>query len=176
MTEKAYDWIGGARLEEHSRRKHKILREYFAHYLRVRCQLPQQERFRLAVVDGFAGAGRYDDGTAGSPLIFLEGLRDAVAAVDQQRAAQGFAPMAVECLLIFNDHSPDAIDRLRGHVAPLQAAIAETRATSPTTAASRVTEPKRPGSHPASRRIFSLDLDEPRHLSVSGLFFWRVRG
>lgn len=126
MTEKAYDWIGGARLEEHSRRKHKILREYFAHYLRVRCQLPQQERFRLAVIDGFAGAGRYDDGTAGSPLIFLEGLRDAVTAIDQQRAAQGFAPIVVECLLIFNDHNPDAISQLRGHVAPLQAAIAET--------------------------------------------------
>ncbi|WP_182178511.1 three-Cys-motif partner protein TcmP [Methylobacterium radiotolerans] len=126
MTEKAYDWIGGATLEAHSRRKHKILREYFAHYLRVRCQLPQQERFRLAVVDGFAGGGRYDDGTAGSPLIFLEGLRDAVTAIDQQRALQGFAPIAVECLLVFNDHSLDAIARLRGHVAPLHAAIAET--------------------------------------------------
>jgi three-Cys-motif partner protein len=67
MAEKRYEWAAGATLEDHSRRKHKILREYFFNYLTVRCQLPQQERFRLAVIDGFAGGGRYSCGTAGSP-------------------------------------------------------------------------------------------------------------
>jgi hypothetical protein len=52
MTEKPYEWANGAALEEHSRRKHKILREYFFQYLTVRCQLPQQERFRLVSVVG----------------------------------------------------------------------------------------------------------------------------
>ena len=58
MVEKPYQWAAGATLEEHSKRKHKILHEYFARYMAVRCQLPQQERFRLAIVEGFAGAGR----------------------------------------------------------------------------------------------------------------------
>ena len=55
MVEKPYQWPEGAKLEDHSRRKRKMLREYFFNYLTVRCQLPQQERFRVAVIDGFAG-------------------------------------------------------------------------------------------------------------------------
>ena len=54
MAEKPYEWAEGAVLEEHSKRKHKILREYFFEYLTVRCQLPQMEKFRLAIIDGFA--------------------------------------------------------------------------------------------------------------------------
>jgi hypothetical protein len=55
MVEKQYAWEDGATLEEHSKRKHKIVREYFARYLTVRCQLPMQSKFRVAIVDGFAG-------------------------------------------------------------------------------------------------------------------------
>ena len=82
MAEKPYQWADGAVLEDHSRRKHKILREYFFNYLTVRCQIAQMERFRLAVVDGFAGGGKYDCGTSGSPLIFVEELKHAVEAVN----------------------------------------------------------------------------------------------
>jgi three-Cys-motif partner protein len=60
MVKKSYDWVKGETLDDHSLRKHNIIREYFADYLHVRCQLPQQTRFRLAVVDGFAGGGRYN--------------------------------------------------------------------------------------------------------------------
>lgn len=126
MVEKGYEWADGAVLEEHSRRKHKILREYIFDYLTVRCKLPQQERFRLAIVDGFAGGGRYQCGAAGSPLIFIEELRRAVQAVNTQRVAQGLVPIEVECLLIFNDASRDAIELLKTHVAPMQADIALT--------------------------------------------------
>lgn len=59
MSKKPYSWVAGAVLEEHSRRKHKVIAEYVARYLTVRCQLPQQSRFRLAIVDGFAGGGQY---------------------------------------------------------------------------------------------------------------------
>lgn len=59
MAEKEYKWADGAVLEEHSRRKHRVLREYFSEYLRVRWRLPQQTKFRLAIVEGFAGGGRY---------------------------------------------------------------------------------------------------------------------
>ncbi|TPG52570.1 three-Cys-motif partner protein TcmP [Sphingomonas glacialis] len=126
MAEKPYAWSKGAVLEEHSRRKHKILREYFFEYLTVRCKLPQQEKFRLAIVDGFAGGGRYRCGTSGSPLIFVEELKRAVEMVNVQRASQGMGLIEIECLLVLNDHSRDAIEELKTNVAPLQAEIAET--------------------------------------------------
>ncbi len=124
--EKPYEWADGAQLEEHSRRKHKILREYFFQYITVRCQLPQQERFRLAVIDGFAGAGRYKCGTSGSPLIFVEELKRAIEAVNAQRATHGLGLIAIECLLVLNDFSRDAIERLKVNLAPLQTEIQST--------------------------------------------------
>lgn len=124
--EKPYKWGDGAELEEHSRRKHKILREYFFQYITVRCQLPQRERFRLAVVDGFAGGGRYRCGTSGSPLIFVEELKRAIEAVNTQRVAQGLGLIEIECLLVLNDFSRDAIERLKVNLAPLQAEIQST--------------------------------------------------
>ena len=123
---KRYEWADGAKLEEHSRRKLKILREYVFDYLTVRCQLPQQQRFRLAIVDGFAGGGRYACGTPGSPLIFLEELKAAVDAVNTQRAVQDLGAVEVECLLVFNDVKGVAIEGLKSNAAPLQADIAET--------------------------------------------------
>lgn len=126
MVEKRYEWVDGAKLEEHSRRKHKILREYVFDYLTVRCKLPQQERFRLAIADGFAGGGRYQCGAPGSPLIFIEELKRATEAVNTQRAVQGVGAIEVECLLIFNDASLDAVELLKTHVAPLQADIVQT--------------------------------------------------
>ena len=129
MATKQYEWMTGATLEEHSRRKHKILREYFFTYLIVRCQLPHQSRFRLAIIDGFAGGGRYRCGTAGSPLIFLEELQKAIAFVNGRRAAQGFSPVEIECLLVLNDVDHNVIELLKSNVAPLQNAITQTVST-----------------------------------------------
>ena len=126
MAKKQYEWVTGATLEEHSRRKHKILREYFFTYLTVRCQLPHQSRFRLAIIDGFAGGGRYRCGTAGSPLIFLEELQKAVEFVNGQRVAQGFGTVEIECLLVLNDVDRNVIELLKSNVAPLQSAITQT--------------------------------------------------
>lgn len=126
MTRKQYEGPDGAKLEDHSKRKHKILREYVFDYLTVRCKLPQRERFRLAIVDGFAGGGRYQCGSPGSPLIFIEELKRAVEAVNTHRTVQGLGMIEVECLLIFNDASLDAVELLKGHVAPMQAEIAAT--------------------------------------------------
>jgi len=125
VVEKRYEWANGAKLEEHSRRKHKILREYVFDYLTVRCKRPQQERFRLAIVDGFAGGGRYQCGTSGSPLIFIEELKQAIESVNTHRAVQGFGAIEVECLLVFNDASRDAVELLKTHITPMQAEIAQ---------------------------------------------------
>ncbi len=123
MVAKPYDWGQGAVLEDHSRRKHKILREYFRQYITTRCQLPQQTKFRLAIVDGFAGAGRYICGAPGSPLIFIEELQAALVAINIRRVAEGIAPIEIQCLLIFNDADPTALADLRQNCAPLLATI-----------------------------------------------------
>jgi three-Cys-motif partner protein len=124
MTEKPYEWSEGAVLADHSHRKHKIVREYFRDYLQVRCQLPQQTKFRLAVVDGFAGGGRYKCGTAGSPIIFIEELKSAVEGLNVVRAANGMATLDIEALVVLNDFDRDAIEILKANVAPLLAECA----------------------------------------------------
>jgi len=128
MVAKPFLWEEGVPLEEHTSRKHKILREYFGRYLTVRCQYPQQSRFRLAVVDGFSGGGRYACGTAGSPLIFIEELRLATETFNIKRQAEGMSPLDIECLLVFNDASRKAIEILKDHVEPL---IASTKSETP---------------------------------------------
>src|SRR5262245_1711547 len=128
MVEKPYEWEAGAKLEEHSKRKHKVIREYLARYLAVRCQLPQQARFRLAIVDGFAGAGKYQCGTSGSPLIFIEVLREAIETFNVRRLAEGMSPLDIECLLLLNDYDESAIELLKRNVAPL---LAEAKANAP---------------------------------------------
>jgi three-Cys-motif partner protein len=119
MVVKPYSWEAGATLEEHSKRKHQILREYFARYLAVRCQIPQQTRFRLAIVEGFSGGGRYVCGTAGSPIIFIEELCAATERFNLKRVSEGMAPLDIECLLVFNDENPEAIELLRARTQPL---------------------------------------------------------
>ena len=126
MVKKEYDWVEGAKLQDHSKRKHKILREYIFDYLTVRCRLPQQERFRLAIVDGFAGGGRYECGTAGSPLIFIEELKRASEAVNMLRLGRGLGPIEIECLLVFNDSNRNAINLLETHATPLLAGTKQT--------------------------------------------------
>jgi three-Cys-motif partner protein len=124
MSLKPYLWTTGATLEEHSRRKHKV-REYVARYLAVRCQVPHQSRFRLAIVDGFAGGGRYRCGSSGSPLIFLEELRLAVASFNLKRQAEKLPPLDIECLLILNDYDPDTLALLKENAAPVIADISQ---------------------------------------------------
>jgi three-Cys-motif partner protein len=121
--EKPYEWADGAVLEDHSHRKHKILREYFFNYLVVRCALPQQERFRLAIIDGFSGGGRYKCGTPGSPIIFIEELKKAIESVNVRRVAQGLGTIEIDCLLVLNDAQSDVVEMLKTNVAPLHAEI-----------------------------------------------------
>jgi three-Cys-motif partner protein len=125
MSKKPYSWLTGAVLEEHSRRKHKVIGEYVARYLAVRCQLPQQSRFRLAIVDGFAGGGRYKCGSPGSPLIFIDELRAATEQFNIRRQAEGMSPLDIECLLVLNDFDRDTVELLKTNAAPLIAEIAE---------------------------------------------------
>jgi three-Cys-motif partner protein len=123
MVAKKYPWEDGAKLEEHTKRKHKILREYFARYLAVRCAFPAQTKFRLAIVEGFAGGGRYACGTPGSPLIFIEELRAATEAFNLKRQSEGMATLDIECFMILNDAKNATVEFLKTHVEPVLAAV-----------------------------------------------------
>ena len=122
MVLSRYSWKDGVELEEHTRRKHKILREYLSRYLTVRCAFPQQTKFRLAIVEGFAGGGRYKCGSPGSPLIFVDELRAAAEGFNLKRSADGMAPLDIECFLILNDAEPGTVNILKSNVEPMLAA------------------------------------------------------
>ncbi|GJM04461.1 MAG: hypothetical protein DHS20C09_04520 [marine bacterium B5-7] len=125
MVQVQYGWEDGAVLGEHSKKKHSVLRNYFYQYLITRCaQIPQQERFRLAVIDGFSGAGVYDEGHIGSPLIFVQTLNEATKFINLHRLNNGFKPIEIECLLVLNDAEPGVTELLQTNIAPslLQAA------------------------------------------------------
>lgn len=126
MVKSTYQWEEGANLEEHSKRKHKVLREYFRQYLITRCKLPQQEKFRLTVIDGFAGAGIYGCGSHGSPLIFIDVLKNTLNEINIGRVTQGLKVIEIECFFVFNDAEPEVIHLLRTNAAPLLAEIKET--------------------------------------------------
>ncbi|MHA6159518.1 three-Cys-motif partner protein TcmP [Pseudomonas sichuanensis] len=126
MAGKLYEWLSGAVLDDHSRRKHKILREYFFQYLTVRCQLPQQSRFKLAVIDGFSGGGRYQCGAAGSPVIFIEELKRALRYININRGSQGLGLVTIECFLILNDADKNVTAFLQENLAPVIAEAKET--------------------------------------------------
>ncbi len=123
MVKKIIDWESGAELEEHTKKKHAILGDYFRKYLITRCQLPQQEKFRLAIIDGFSGAGLYKCGSFGSPLIFVDVLTKTTCEINLSRATQGLRPITIECLLILNDEYKTTIEQLRKNISPLLAAI-----------------------------------------------------
>ncbi|MEH6742782.1 three-Cys-motif partner protein TcmP [Hyphomonas sp.] len=118
MPSKSYQWEAGAILGDHSKKKHQILREYLSEYLRIRCSVPQQSRFRLAVVDAFCGGGVYAGGEVGSPIIFLDTFCNVSEEINLQRAIDGMAQITFECFCIFNDEDAAAIAALRNNLAP----------------------------------------------------------
>jgi three-Cys-motif partner protein len=118
VVKKNYDWLNGAPLLEHTARKLKVLREYLADYLRIRCKIPQQRLFRLAIVDGFAGGGRYKDGEPGSPLVIADELISAAIEISVERAKMGFAPLIIDCNLVVNDLDRDVVQMLKEQLQP----------------------------------------------------------
>ena len=118
MVGKNYEWKDGAELGDHSKKKHAILREYFRQYLITRCKIPQQEKFRLAVIDGFSGSGLYKCGSYGSPIIIIDVLIKTTHEINVDRVNQGVRPIKIECLLILNDLNESAIKLLGQNIVP----------------------------------------------------------
>lgn len=125
MVKTNISWVDGPVREDHTQKKHTILAEYFSEYLRIRCKLPQQTKFRLAIVDGFSGAGLYKGGVYGSPLIFLDVLSRVTKEINLHRISEGFNKLKIECLIILNDSDREAIEALKKNAAPLLSGISE---------------------------------------------------
>ena len=87
-----YLWLPGHKLpplEAHSEAKHHLFRAYLNAYVNRLTRRPEQDRFRMTVVDGFAGGGAYagSDGSEipGSPMILLDEAAAAEAAIRLER-------------------------------------------------------------------------------------------
>ena len=71
-------WQNGSfpNLELHSRAKLKLIADYVTSYIEILCgNTFGSTEFKLTVVDGFAGGGRYRDGERGSPFVLMEAVR-----------------------------------------------------------------------------------------------------
>ena len=122
MPERRYDW-DAAVLGEHSRKKHEILEEYFRRYLFERCKHPRRRTFRFAIVDAFSGAGKYDDDSPGSSLIFAETVFRAAKEINLDRAVKGLPIVDFACLMIVNDSDKDALRDLDQRLAPFRTGL-----------------------------------------------------
>lgn len=127
MARKNIDWSGGAILPLHSKAKLTVLERYFAEYLRVRCRNPFQPRFVLTVVDGFCGAGIYNNGEHGSPIIFLDTLRKVCEEINIYRRNENLREISIECLFIFNDKDRSVIETLNSNLQPFIASCNATQ-------------------------------------------------
>ncbi|WP_424947090.1 three-Cys-motif partner protein TcmP [Candidatus Spongiihabitans sp.] len=91
-----YDWKNGPPiLENHSRCKHDIIREYLIQYMCVVTKGSLRYRnkeFNLTIVDGFAGGGKYlyeNREVDGSPLILLQAVKEATMLINSERQGLG---------------------------------------------------------------------------------------
>lgn len=96
-------------LKAHSVAKLDVLRSYIEDYIVILCTgNPGQDRFRLTLVDGFAGGGIYDDGAVGSPLVLLEAVKVAEFRVNQSRTK----PLTIDCHFYFVESDAAAAECL----------------------------------------------------------------
>lgn len=115
-----YLWSNGAPIDEHTKTKHSILKQYVSRYFDVRFQNPQVREFKFAIVDGFCGGGRYKTGEIGSPLIFLQEIKAAFLREQIRRKVNGMPELRLIGSVFFNDGSNDAIGFLKEQITKMK--------------------------------------------------------
>ncbi len=116
MSYSHYKWAVGQEpptIGQHSIAKHEILRTYLLSYIQTLVHLPQQDVFRLTLVDGFSGGGvyRHEKTNAeilGSPFIMLQAMKEAEFLLNQNRRK----PVKLLVDNFFIDSDKKAIDFL----------------------------------------------------------------
>jgi three-Cys-motif partner protein len=96
-------------LAAHSQAKLDVLRSYIEDYIQILCTgNPGQDRFRLTLVDGFAGGGLYDGGKYGSPFVLLQAVQVAEASLNQSRKKR----LSIDCHFYFVESATPAAECL----------------------------------------------------------------
>lgn len=131
MSYHHYNWKNGpAEIQQHSVAKLNVLEAYLIQYLKTLASLPQQDIFKLTLVDGFAGGGLYyhKDTQAeihGSPLVCLQAVQTSEYLLNQGRTK----PLVLDVdyffveedkstynhllqTLKFKGHNPDTNDKI----------------------------------------------------------------
>jgi three-Cys-motif partner protein len=117
VTRSPYAWEPGRTpppIQSHSIAKHEILRAYITAYIQTLVSDPNRERFRLVLVDGFAGGGTYQhaltrDEVLGSPFIMLDAAREAEAIINLKRRKR----VTLDIDFFFVEKDPNAAECLR---------------------------------------------------------------
>jgi len=117
MSHEYHNWKLGSDpplIRPHSQAKHRVLRAYLERYVSVLTARIQQDSFRLTLIDGFAGGGRYLDVKSkeerpGSPLIMLQAMEQATEDAQKIRTK----PFNLDVQYIFIEKDQEALDYLR---------------------------------------------------------------
>jgi three-Cys-motif partner protein len=116
-----YIWQPGGTppdIDPHSRAKHEVLAGYLRRYIEVVTANRRMDVLRMTLVDGFAGGGEYREPETravvpGSPLIMIDAMADAAAAlVAQQRRKQ----LHLDVRYIFVEKEPSTAAYLSGNL------------------------------------------------------------
>ncbi len=117
---KKYIWEIGAPppvLDEHSKTKHLIVKEYLQRYAEVYMSLARIEKLPISLVDGFSGGGTYTDAlsldlTAGSPFVILNAIREATLKLNINRNK----PRLIDADYYFIDNAAKHVDYLKNEL------------------------------------------------------------
>src|SRR5262249_53359657 len=113
---KAFDWKNWKsgslpELAPHSAAKLKVLQDYVEEYIMILCANAfGVEKFRITLVDGFSGGGKYSQEKHGSPFVLLRAVE---AAEDRLNHDGRNKHIEIDCECHFIDGSKAAIECLR---------------------------------------------------------------
>lgn len=114
---KGYDWSDLSTpppLDRHSAIKHEIMCDYLSRYVSVFTKNPTIDRFRINLIDGFAGGGRYTSSNSseiapGSPILLLRSIKEAEAKINASR----LKPFKIEAHYYFVEIDEGAVRHLK---------------------------------------------------------------
>lgn len=113
-----YAWRWGSPpppVKRHSEVKHALLRSYLIQYFLTLVSMPNQDRIKLTIVDGFCGGGLYTNESGqevpGSPLVILDAIREATFLIEKNQERR--KPIDLDVELICIDKSKSALEYLK---------------------------------------------------------------
>ncbi|QCR85155.1 three-Cys-motif partner protein TcmP [Moraxella osloensis] len=112
---KYQNWKSTPTIDEHSRVKHKVYKEYISAYIKTLMSNAKIPSIEFSIIDGFCGGGIYQEtsglGTCyGSPIIVMQAVQESRAAINVDRHT---SPRNVKVNYFFTDNQSQAIKSLK---------------------------------------------------------------